>query len=426
MKRAILILLTVFVLAIGAVAWLGLRDDAPVTATPAPPQAEKAAWIAKGEYLARAGDCVACHTARGGAAYAGGRPIRTSFGTFYAPNITPDKETGIGSWTADDFWRALHNGKGRDGKLLYPAFPFPNYTRVSRADADAMYAYFQSLQPVRQPNKESELRFPFNQRFLLAGWRALYFRPGVYEAEPKRDAEWNRGAYLVQGLGHCNACHTPRNALGATNNQADLSGAMIPMLDWYASSLTGENDAGLGTWQVRELSELLKTGVSMKGAVNGPMAEVVRASLQYLSDGDIQAMAVYLKSLPQKEQAEKAPRPGPEDEKQLALGAALYEKHCVDCHGANGKGEPPHFPPLAGNRAVTLSSPVNTIRAVLHGGYPPSTAGNPKPHGMPPFSAVLSDEEIAAVVSAVRNSWGNEASLVGSGQVGKYRSVTID
>jgi mono/diheme cytochrome c family protein len=424
MKRILPFALIAMAAILGLVAWLGLRNDTPVPATPAP--ADKTAWIARGEYLARAGDCIACHTTRGGLAYAGGRPIATSFGTFYAPNITPDKETGIGNWSADDFWRALHDGKGKDGKLLYPAFPFPNYTRVTRADSDAMYAYFQSLPPVRQENKASALRFPFNQRFLLVGWRALYFRPGVFEAQPSRDAQWNRGAYLVQGLGHCNACHTPRNALGATKDQADLSGAMIPMLDWYASSLTGENDAGLGTWGTKDLSDLLRTGVSMKGAVAGPMAEVVRESLQYLSESDVQAMAVYLKSLPQAKQQEKPPRPGPEGEKQLALGAALYEKHCASCHGASGQGEPPHFPPLAGSRAVTLSSPVNAIRAVLHGGYPPSTAGNPRPYGMPPFSAILNDEEVAAVVSAIRNTWGNEASMVQSSQVNRYRAVAVD
>ncbi|NEX62920.1 cytochrome c [Noviherbaspirillum galbum] len=424
MKRLILTLLVVVAVAAGLVAWLGTRNDAPVAATPVP--ADKAAWIARGEYLVRAGDCVACHTARGGMPYAGGRAIRTGFGTFYGPNITPDKDTGIGDWSADDFWHALHDGKGKNGTLLYPAFPFPNYTRVSRADADAMFAYLQSLPPVRQASRKPELQFPFDQRILLAGWRALYFRPGVFEPQPGQNAEWNRGAYLVQGLGHCNACHTPRNILGATQAKADLSGAMIPMLDWYASPLTGEKDAGLGAWKVEEVADLLKTGVSMKGAVSGPMAEVVRESLQHLSGEDVRAMAVYLKSLPQHPSEEKAPSPGPEHEAQLALGASLYEKHCVDCHGANGQGEGPHYPPLAGNRAVTLSSPTNVIRMVLHGGYPPSTGGNPRPYGMPPFSAMLSDEEVAAVVSSIRNAWGNRASLVQSGQVNRYRAVVVD
>ena len=424
MKRALVILAGIAVLAIGAIAYLGLREDA-VPASP--PVADRAALIARGAYLARAGDCMACHTARGGAQYAGGRAIRTPFGTIYAPNITPDKDTGIGNWSADDFWHALHDGKSKEGKLLYPAFPFPNYTKVTRADADALHAYFQSLPPVRQANREPELRFPFNQRILLAAWRALYFRPGTFAPDAKRDAQWNRGAYLVQGLGHCNACHTPRNMFGATERSGDLSGAMIPMLDWYASSLTGEKGTGLGDWEARDIAQLLKTGVSPRGAVSGPMAEVVKHSLQHLGDADIAAMTAYLKSLPPGEaDVSETPKQTPELDKQLKLGAAIYEKHCVDCHKAGGEGEPPHYPPLAGNRAVLLASPVNPIRAVLHGGYPPSTEGNPRPYGMPPFGTVLSDAEAAAVVSFIRNAWGNHGSMVGSDMVNRYRTVNVE
>ena len=426
MRRIALSVLLVLIAALGITAALGLRDD---TLAPAvKPAGTPREIVARGEYLARAGDCMACHTARGGAEYAGGRAIRTPFGTVYAPNITPDRQTGIGNWSADDFWRALHNGKAKDGKLLYPAFPFPNYTKVSRVDADAMYAYFQSLQPVRQQNREHALRFPFNQRILLAGWRALYFRPGQFQPDPERPAEWNRGAYLVRGLGHCNACHTPRNILGATVGTGDLSGAMIPMLGWYASSLTGEKDAGLGGWDVPQLAALLKTGVAQRGAVSGPMAEVVRQSLQHLSDTDVRAMAVYLKSLPQGGDGarQEAQEPDADDRRALRLGASLYEKHCAECHQAFGAGEPPAYPPLAGNRAVTLSSPVNAIRLVLHGGYPPSTRGNPQPFGMPPFGTQLNDEEAAAVLSYIRNAWGNHAAMVSAAQVNRYRAVPLD
>jgi mono/diheme cytochrome c family protein len=422
MKKIILLLVVVLLAALGITAYLGLKDDAMVVA--AAPAGTPAELVTRGAYLARAGDCMACHTTRGGAAFAGGRALLTPFGTLYAPNITPDKETGIGNWSADDFWRALHNGKGKGGKLLYPAFPFPNYTKVTRADADALHAYFQSLPPVRQANKEAELRFPFNQRFLLAGWRALYFRPGVFAPEPKRNAEWNRGAYLVQGLGHCNACHTPRNILGATTSAADLSGAMIPMLGWYAASLTGEADEGLGGWDAQHLADLLKTGTSARGSVSGPMAEVVRESLQYLSQNDVQAMAIYLKSLPQHATLEE--EPSADREQTLKLGAQLYEKHCAECHKANGAGEPPGFPPLDGNREVVLSSPVNAIRLVLHGGYAPSTQGNPRPFGMPPFGTSLNDEEVAAVLSYIRNSWSNLAPMVTAGQVNRYRAVPLD
>lgn len=426
-KRIGIALAAALAISILIMAYLGTREDVGTPSQAANVDARE--LVARGAYLARAGDCFACHTERGGAPYAGGRAIRTPFGVIHSPNITPDPETGIGGWSADDFWRALHNGKSKDGALLYPAFPYPNTTRVTRADSDAMYAYFRTVAPVRQASKEAELRFPFNMRPLLAFWRALYFRPGEYAPEPKRDAEWNRGAYLVQGLGHCNACHTPRNALGATEQKADLSGAMIPMLDWYASSLTGGSEAGLGDWEVQHLADLLKTGVSMRGAVSGPMAEVVRESLQHMSDADIRAMSVYLKSLPPTTvgpQGTGQPANDPANEKVLKLGAALYEKHCVDCHKANGAGEPPHYPALAGNRALMLASPVNPIRAVLHGGYPPSTQGNPRPFGMPPFAALLSDDEAAAVVSYIRNAWGNHAAMVKADQVNRYRAVVVD
>jgi len=425
-KRIGLILLALIALIAALVAvtvWLGLREEhVPASG------ASGADLVARGAYLARAGDCQACHTARGGIPFAGGRAIRTPFGTIHAPNITPDKETGIGSWSADDFWNALHNGKGKDGKLLYPAFPYPNYTRVARADADAMHAYFMSLPPVRQQNKEPELRFPFNQRGLLVAWRALYFRPGVYADNAQQNAEWNRGAYLVQGLGHCSACHTQRNVFGATREKQDLGGAMIPMLGWYAASLTGESEAGLGNWEVQHLVDLMKTGVSPRGVVSGPMSEVVRESLQHLNDPDLRAMAVYLKSLPKAGTGPGAEPPEltADNQRVLKQGAALYEKHCVECHKANGAGEPPHIPPLAGNHALMLDSAVNPIRAVMHGGYPPSTQGNPRPFGMPPFGNVLSDDEAAAVVSFVRNNWGNRGAMVSGQQVNRYRTVQLD
>jgi mono/diheme cytochrome c family protein len=430
MKRILLGLIALVIVGLGVTYYLGVREpDAGATAgssTPAPAGAEQ---IARGKYLAQAGDCMACHTVRGGQPFAGGRPIRTPFGAIYASNITPDNESGIGGWSADDFWRALHHGKSKDGKLLYPAFPYTNFTRVTRADADAMYAYFRTVPAVRSENKEPELRFPFNYRILLAGWRALYFRAGTYEPQPSQSVEWNRGAYLVQGLGHCAACHTARNFLGATASKGDLSGAMIPMLNWYAPPLNSETEAGLGDWELKHLTDLLKTGVSLRGVVSGPMAEVVWHSLQHLSDDDIHSMATYLKSLPQaaRPSHETTPaRGGPDTDRILKAGAALYEKHCVECHKPNGEGAPPHYPSLAGNRGILLDQVVNPVRMTLYGGYPPSTEGNPRPYGMPPFSALLNDEEIAAVVSYVRNSWGNRGSTVSPDQVNRYRAVPLD
>ena len=422
--------LLALICAVAATLYFGLREDqGSDTSDTANTSIDQAALVTRGAYLARASNCRGCHTVRGGAPYAGGRAIQTPFGIIYSSNITPDRGTGLGSWTADDFWRALHNGKSKDGTLLYPAFPYPNYSKVTRADADAMFAYFRSLAPVSQSNREPELRFPFNQRILLVAWRALYFRPGVYQSQPDRNAEWNRGAYLVQGLGHCSACHTPRNLLGATQTQGDLAGALIPMVNWYAASLTGETAAGLGKWEVQDLVDLMQTGVSMHGVASGPMAEVVRDSLQYMAAGDLRAVAVYLKSLSQGARQiapELPPAKQPENQKTLKQGAALYEKHCADCHKASGAGMPPHFPPLAGNRGVMLSPATNPIRAVLHGGYPPSTSGNPRPFGMPPFVNILSDEEAAAVLSYIRNAWENKAPMVSAAEVNRLRAVTLD
>ena len=430
MKRILLALFVIVAALLGLTLYGGLAEDGTDAAAP-PPEATPE-LLARGAYLARAGDCMACHTTRGGADYAGGRAIQTPFGAIYSSNLTPDPDTGIGGWTADDFWRALHNGKSRDGSLLYPAFPYPNYSKVTRADADAMYLYFRTLKPVAQANRKPELRFPYNQRILLAGWRALYFRPGTHRPQPAQSAAWNRGGYLVEGLGHCSACHTERNALGATRENDPLGGGLIPVLNWYAPSLTDAGEAWLGGWDTKHIVSLLKTGVSERGATSGPMAEVVRESLQYLTDDDVRAMAVYLKALPQARSAPPQDRSAAkmensaENSEFLRLGAGLYEKHCVECHKATGEGEPPGIPALAGNRAVAMSSTVNPIRTVLHGGYPPSTAGNPRPFGMPPFASVLSNQEVAAVVSYMRNAWGNQASVVSPAQVERYRSVPLD
>jgi mono/diheme cytochrome c family protein len=392
------------------------------------PAASPAAWaatpanVARGAYLARAGDCLACHTARGGAAYAGGRALDTPFGRVLSPNITPDTATGIGAWSADDFWQALHNGISRDGRLLYPAFPYPNYTRVTRADADALFAYLRSLPPVRQANRPHELRFPYDSQLALAGWRLLYFRPASFRPDAARSPAWNRGAYLVEGLGHCSACHSERNRLGASGKE--LAGGLIPAVGWYAPSLTSNAEAGLGQWETAHVVQLLRTGVSPRGAVFGPMAEVVQESLQHLSEDDVGAMAVYLKSLPS---GTAAARPAaPPAEAVAKLGRALYEKHCADCHGAGGNGNAPAYPALAGNRALTMAEPVNAIRIVFNGGFAPATAGNPRPYGMPPYSPVLSDAEVAAVVSYVRSSWGNAAGAVTPAQVNRYRAVPLD
>lgn len=415
----------VVALAAAVIGWQTLRSEDAGVATPV---ADRAQQIQRGQYLARAGNCMACHTVRGGAAYAGGRALGTPFGTIYSSNITPDKESGIGRWNADDFWRALHDGRSRDGSFLYPAFPFTSYTKLSRDDTDALFAYLQTVKPVDRQDRPHALRFPYNQRILLAGWRALYFEPGQYRPDTGQSAQWNRGAYLVQGLGHCGACHSARNGLGANVSLEQLAGGMIPTLDWYAPPLNSDAKDGLGSWETQHLAALLKTGVSPRGAAFGPMAEIVGSSLQYLSDEDVNAMALYLKSLPPAgtppDTAGPAPAPA-EAEHVMTLGKKLYGDLCIDCHSGKGQGAAPDYPPLDGNHAVT-GPPANAIRIVLNGGFPPSTAGNPYPFGMPPFGPRLSDQEVAAVVSYVRNSWGNRAGFVSPSEVNRYRSVPLD
>ncbi len=407
------------VFAVAALVWhLNTRDEpdlsAPVAAVNATPE-----LLARGAYLARAGNCAACHTTRGGMPYAGGRGVDTPFGMVYSSNLTPDVRTGIGRWTAAEFWRALHNGRSQDGRLLYPVFPYPSYTTVTRADSDALYAYLHSLPATAQPATPHALRWPFNQQAALAVWRALYFTPASFQPEPAQSAEWNRGAYLVRGLGHCGACHTARNALGATDDRLDLAGGLIPVQNWYAPSLTSPQEASVRDWPLEDAVRLLQTGVAPQGTVLGPMAEVVQQSTQYLTLQDLTAMATYLKALPHTSAEPK--RGVPTTARSVAGGAKLYGQHCAQCHGAEGQGVPGAYPALAGNRAVTMASTANLVHAVRNGGFAPATAGNPRPFGMPPFVLVLSDADIAAVLNHIRASWGNHAAEVTELEVSRRR-----
>lgn len=412
MRRALTVTLGVFaVVSLAATVWLvlpELGEQAAETSVTSTPQ-----LIEQGRYLARAGNCMACHTEPGGTPFAGGRRIATPFGDVFTGNLTPDDETGLGRWSSADFWRALHYGKSRDGRRLYPAFPYPNYTRVSRTDADAIFAYLKSLPPVASPLRPATIRFPYSTQVAQLVWRALYFRPGTQQPAPDRTPQWNRGAYLVEGLGHCNACHTARTWLGGTDTTADYSGGSIPLLGWdalplgYATPATDEEAA--------ELALLLKTGTSRRDVMTGPMAEVVFYSLQHLADADVEAIVAYLRTLPPRDTGLRrlGPRVGPEQlEALLALGESVYDQHCSDCHGADGEGEPRTYPALAGNRLVTALSANNALQTVQNGGFAPSTAGHPRPFGMPPYSQQLSATEIAAVLTYVRASWGNDATAV--------------
>ena len=402
------------VLLIGAVAVVALnvRDeaalppdaDAPANATPM--------QIERGRYLALAGNCAGCHTVRGGAAYAGGLGIGTPFGTVYASNLTPDPAHGIGSWSAAHFWRAMHNGRSKDGRLLYPAFPYPSFTRVTREDSDALYAYLRSVPAVATPNTPHRLRFPYDTQAALAVWRALSFTPATFVANDAQSSEWNRGAYLVEGLGHCIACHGARNVLGATQDKRGLSGGLIAGENWYAPSLTSKREASVADWESRHIVALLKNGTAPGASVSGPMADVVFRSTQHLSDADVTAMAVYLKKLPDRTPAPTETPPQRRDAGALERGARIYDQRCAYCHGDAGQGIPGAYPPLAGNRAVNLETSVNLIQMVRQGGFLPATAGNPRPFGMPPFGHVLDDNEIADVLTYVRGAWGNDAPAV--------------
>jgi mono/diheme cytochrome c family protein len=407
--------------ALAALVWmLNLRGESPITLQQGPATAT-GEQIARGAYLARAGNCMTCHTDRGGAAYAGGRAIETPFGAVYSSNLTPDRATGIGDWTPEHFWRAMHNGRSKDGRLLYPAFPYTSYTQVTREDTDAIYAFLQSRPAIAQQNRLHALRFPFDTQAALAAWRALYFVPGADAPDASRSAEFNRGAYLVKGLGHCSACHGARNALGGTARGLDLAGGLIPVQNWYAPSLTSPHEAGVGAWAIADIAALLKNGVSAQGSVAGPMTEVVQGSTQYLNTADLTAMATFLKSIevPETRSAPVLDRPASGGD---ARGEKIYTQHCAQCHGESGRGVLNAYPPLAGNRAVTMQQTSNLVQIVLNGGYPPATDGNPRPFGMPPFVLVLSDAEIAQLLTHIRQSWGNQAGGVSTVEVNRIRA----
>jgi mono/diheme cytochrome c family protein len=380
--------------------------------------------VRRGEYLARAGDCIACHTAPRGKLFAGGLAMETPFGTLYSPNITPDVQYGIGSWSEEAFFKMMRTGRKPNGELIYPAMPIAQYTKVTREDSNAIFAFLRTVEPVREPNRKHTLRFPFNQRDLLYGWRTLYFREGEFQPDPTRSVEWNRGAYLVEGLGHCTMCHTKINMLGGSSQRDQFAGGLIPVQNWYAPSLTSSKEGGLGDWSIQDIVDLLQAGISNRGAVYGPMAEVTYHSLQYLSDEDIRAIAVYLKSLPDQGGRKSGPS-APTNTNVFALGAQIYADKCALCHGAHGEGQLPHYPPLAGNQSIEMDSAVNPIRIVLNGGFPPGTMRNPEPFGMPPFGQELNDTEAAAVVTFIRTAWGNHGQPVNARQVNELRNAPL-
>jgi mono/diheme cytochrome c family protein len=374
------------------------------------------AKVERGRYLAAAGDCEACHTAEGGKPYAGGRPIETPFGVIYSPNLTPDRDTGIGAWSDEQFYRAMHEGNSADGKHLYPAFPSPWFTKATPDDVAAIRAYLKTLQPVRNEAPGNELTWPLNYRVVMEGWNKLFFDPGTFKPNPQKPADWNRGAYLVEGLGHCGACHTPRNMFGAAHKDERYQGASLQ--DWYAPSLAGDLRSGLGSWSADELVQFLKTGRNDRTVAYGPMSEVITDSTSKLSDKDLKAIAAYLKDMPA---AAAKSKPAAPDPKVADAGKAIYVDQCSACHRMNGEGVAQMFPTLKGSPVVQSKDATTVIRLILSGGRAAGTDARPTQFSMPAFGWKLTDGEVAAVASYVRSAWGNAASPVDAGAVGDLR-----
>lgn len=424
-------------LAVGA--W-ALWPSQPVALAPSPDTPATPALVEQGRYLATLGNCLHCHTARGQAPFAGGRALPTPFGTVYSSNLTPSAE-GLGNWSAADFYRALHHGQSRDGRWLYPAFPFNNTTHITRDDSDALFAYLRTVPPATQRPPDHQVQWPYNTQAALKVWRALYFdegngRPEALNAKVPADAtaDVKRGAYLVQGLGHCSACHAPRNSLGGSADMLGLSGGLMPMLNWYAPSLHDPMAGGVQSWSTADTVALLQTGRNAQAIVTGPMAEVVQHSTQHWREADLQAAAAYLKQLPQLPSpvSSRGPSAQPGTDVSpalLATGTQLYTRHCASCHGDTGEGQrtpdgKQAYPALAGNRAVTLASPANLVHMVMNGGYGPSTAGHPRPFGMPPYVLTLTDADMAALLTYVRSAWGNQAGAVAELDVQRLRGAS--
>lgn len=392
---------------------------------PAPTTSRTAPDVKRGAYLAAVGNCAGCHTARGGERLAGGRAIPTPFGTVFSSNLTPHA-TGLAGWSADDFWGALHLGRSRDGRLLVPAHPLTNTTLVTREDADALHAWLQAQPPVDAARREHELRWPYGTQLALAGWRALNFRPGVYQPDTTQDATWNRGAYLAQGLAHCSACHAARDALGGDRGPADFRGGLLAGLGWVAPSLHDPGEAGVQHWTDATLQRWLRDGHAEGHTAQGPMAEVVLGSTMALNEADLAAMSRYLRSLP--EQPVERAKPVRPDAARRERGASLYRDHCAACHGAQGEGRRDDsgnvaYPALAGSRLVTQASAANLVRLIERGGFGPATPGHPQPYGMPPFAGLLGPEDLAALASHLRESFGHQAGEVDAVEVLRLRAA---
>jgi mono/diheme cytochrome c family protein len=372
-------------------------------------QAEDA--VSHGRYLAILGDCAGCHTREHGAAFAGGLPFQAQFGTVYSTNITPDRQTGIGAWTADQFYRALHEGIAADGSHLYPAFPYVYFSRISRRESDELFAFLKTLKPVRQSPTPNKLIFPFNIRAGLIFWNWLYLPKAPPKLDPAASAEWKRGEYIVNGLGHCGGCHTPKDILFGDIAAAALTGEVVD--NWYAADLTGNPHIGLGKWNREDTVRFLATGRNKYATAAGNMQEKVTLSTSHMTDQDRAAIATYLKSLP----PDRPQSPRPPEQTQMAEGRAIFIAQCQGCHQPPGQpdqpgpGPLPDYPKLAGDTLILGRDPTTVARIILQGAESPVTPNEKTTYSMPAF-ATLADDEIAAVATYIRNSWGNRGEPV--------------
>ena len=397
-------------------AWLVAPAASAASATAASVQrpAASAPLVDRGRYLAAAGDCAGCHTTTGGAPYAGGRPLDTPFGTVLSANLTPDA-TGLKGWNADQFYRAMHEGINANGDHLYPAFPYNYFARMPRADTDAIFAYLQTLPPVVNKPDRNQLPFPFNIRSLVSVWNLLYLDKATFAPDPAHDEQWNRGAYLVEGPGHCAACHTPKTILGGPQKGHDFHGGAFGA--WFAPDLTPNGRTGLGGWTRDETVTFLKNGLNPHASASGEMGLVVQDSTSRLADDDLQAIAAYL--------ADRVASPAlsmtPPDTAQMKAGEAIFADECSACHLMHAQGQALAFPPLAHSANAQQADPTTALHIILAGAQASPTRAAPTPFTMPAFAWKLDDKQVAAVATYVRNEWGNAAPAVTAEQVAKLR-----
>ncbi|MCF5656919.1 c-type cytochrome [Pseudomonas poae] len=414
-------------IAAGLLAWYVTREPA------SPFEQEQAttfdpALVSRGEYVARLGDCVACHSLAGKAPFAGGLEMATPLGAIHATNITPDPDVGIGAYSLADFDRAVRQGVAPGGRRLYPAMPYPSYVKLSDDDVRALYAFFmKGVQLASEPNIPSAIPWPLNMRWPIALWNGVFAPTATYAAKPGQDALWNRGAYIVQGPGHCGSCHTPRG-LAFNEKALDETGAPFlagALLDgWYAPSLRQDHNTGLGRWSEPQIVQFLKTGRNQHAVVYGSMTEAFNNSTQFMADDDLAAIARYLKSLPGDPQRDGAPWQYQTAATDARPGAHLYATRCASCHGLDGKGQPDWMPPLAGATSALAKEAASAINITLNGSQRIVAAGVPDAYRMPAFREQLSDTEIAQVLTYMRSTWGNAGGAVDAKDVSKLRGHT--